>query len=122
MKSQIAHPKEQIIHPKEIVLSFVEALNNEDFKSARSYISDDLAFKGVMASLNGGDNYMKDMGKMKIKYAVKKVTSEGGDVSLLYDFTQSGTTLPGCGWYHVENGKIHSLTVLFDPRPLMEKK
>jgi hypothetical protein len=29
-------------------------------------------------------------------------------------------TLFGCGWYHVEQGKISSLRVVFDPRPLVE--
>lgn len=106
--------------PKDIVLSFIEALNDGDYASARRYLSDDFSFKGVMGSRDGADAYMKDMEKMKFKYNLKKAASEGDDVSLLFDFTQGGNTLQATGWYHLENGKIHDYTVIFDPRPLLD--
>jgi hypothetical protein len=105
---------------KDVVLSFIEALNNEDFKTARKYISDDMTFRGVMGNRDGGDTYIKDMGSMKLKYDLKKTIADKNDVVVFYDFTQSGTTLPGCGWYHTEGDKIDSLKVMFDPRPLLE--
>jgi hypothetical protein len=62
------------------------------------------------------------MERMRPKYTVKKAFAEGGDVCVLYDLAISGATIFGCGWYRVENGRIRSLTVLFDPSPLLEKK
>lgn len=105
---------------KDVVLSFIGALNDEDYKTARKFISDDFSFRGVMGNRDGGDTYIKDMGHMKLKYKIKKTLGDGNDVSVFYDFTQSGTTLPGCGLYHLEANKINSLSVIFDPRPLLE--
>ncbi|MBA4140531.1 MAG: hypothetical protein H0X70_08510 [Segetibacter sp.] len=58
---------------KEIVTSFVESLNNEDFKTAKTYVSDNMTFVGVLGSRNGAEAYFKDMKKMKLKYEIKKV-------------------------------------------------
>jgi len=105
---------------KEIVMSCIKALNDEDFKTARKYMTDDFSFKGVLGNRNGAEAYFNDMEKMKLKYEVKKVFADENDVCLLYDLAISGVTLFGCGWYHVEDDKINSLRVVFDPRPVLE--
>jgi hypothetical protein len=105
---------------KEAVLACVQAINDEDFEKGRSLVSDDMSFVGVLGSRDSGDAYINDMTHMKLKYDVKKAFVEGDDVCLFYDLTMSGKTIFGCGWYHVENGKINSLKVLFDPRPFLE--
>jgi hypothetical protein len=43
-------------------------------------------------------------------------------VCLFYDLTISGTTVFGAVSYEVEAGKIRSLKVVFDPRPLLAGK
>jgi ketosteroid isomerase-like protein len=106
---------------KEIVLSCINALNNEDFKAARNYASDDMTFVGVLGTRNGAEAYFRDMEHMKLKYDLKKAFVEGDDVCLLYDLNMSGVTLFSCGWYHVKDGKIDSLKVVLDPRPVLEK-
>jgi len=106
---------------REIVLSCVQALNQEDFKTARNYVTDNMSFVGVLGSRDGADAYFSDMEKMKLKYSIKKVFSSDDDVCLLYDLKISGKTIFGCGWYHVEDGKIESLKVIFDPRPLLDQ-
>jgi limonene-1,2-epoxide hydrolase len=105
---------------KEIVTSCIKALNEEDFKTARKYVTDNFSFVGVLGSRDGADAYFNDMEKMKLKYDIKKVFVNENDVCLLYDLTMSGVTLFGCGWYHVEGDKINSLKVVFDPRPILE--
>jgi limonene-1,2-epoxide hydrolase len=105
---------------KEVVMSFVKALNNEDFKTAKSYVSDNMSFLGPLASLDNAEAYFKDMERIRLKFDIKKVFVDGDDVCLLYDFSVGTMTLFGCGWYHVEQGKISSLRVVFDPRPLVE--
>jgi hypothetical protein len=59
---------------------------------------------------------------MRLKYDVKKVFVDGDDVCVFYDLTLSGAALFTRGWYQVEDGKIRSLKVLFDPRPVLEAK
>ncbi len=105
---------------KEIVLLFIKALNNEDFKTARNYADEGVRFEGVLGSRDGADVYFKDMEQMKLKYDIKKVFVEGNDVCLFYDVRISGISVFSCGWYLVENDKIRSIKVLFDPRPILE--
>jgi hypothetical protein len=105
---------------KEVVLECIEAINRENFKAARQLVSDDMLFVGVLGSRQGGDVYFKDMERMRLKYSVKKVFVDGQDVCLFYDLKISGADIFGSAWYQVANGKIRSLKVVFDPRPILE--
>jgi limonene-1,2-epoxide hydrolase len=111
-----------VISAKETVLSFIKSLNKDDFKAARVYVHDDLKFEGVLGSRNGADEYITDMEKMRLKYDIKKVFADEDEVCLLYDIQMSGQTIFSCGWYQVEDGKIASFRVVFDPRPLLPGK
>ncbi|HSD05858.1 nuclear transport factor 2 family protein [Flavobacterium sp.] len=106
---------------KEIVLSFIKAINEEDFKTAKTLVSDDMKFEGVLASRNGATAYFDDMEKMKMKYDIQKIIAEGDDVSMLSDVTSNGATLFTSSWYQLKSGKINFLKVVFDPRPVLEK-
>ncbi|HZM37964.1 MAG TPA: hypothetical protein VFB94_02560 [Acidimicrobiales bacterium] len=45
---------------------------------------------------------------------------DGEDVFIVYDLlTDSAPPTPTVGWYRVRNGRIASLRVYFDPRPLV---
>ena len=104
---------------KETVLSFIKALNEEDFRAARKQVNEDLIFIGVLGTRNGADAYFSDMEKMKLKYEIKKVFSDEDGVCLLYNINMGNVTLFACGWYQLANGKISSFKVVFDPRPLL---
>lgn len=107
---------------EKVVMTFINALNSEDFTAAREQLADGMKFDGVMGSRDSAEAYISDMTRMKFKYKVKKVFADEEDVCLLYDIDMAGATIFTCGWYHVESGKISSLKVVFDPRPLLEKK
>jgi len=104
---------------KEVVLTFLDALNNEDWKTARHYLSDDMVFDGVLGHREGADIYVDDMSKMKFKYKILKAFAEGDDVCVLYDIDMSGITIFTAGWYKVRDNQIKSLRVVFDPRPIV---
>ncbi|MEO3404645.1 nuclear transport factor 2 family protein [Mucilaginibacter sp. CAU 1740] len=103
----------------DIVLSFIKALNDEDFAAARKFAADDLKFIGVLGERDGAEAYFTDMERMKLKYDIKRVFSDGDDVSIFYDIDMGGKTIFSSGWYHVVDGKINSIRVIFDPRPLL---
>jgi SnoaL-like protein len=107
---------------KQVVMSCVNAINQEDFKKARQYVSDDISFVGAMGSRQGADVYFKDTERMRLKYNINKVFGDANDVCLFYDLTISGITIFGCAWYQVADGKIRSLKVVFDPRPILEAR
>ncbi|PWS33154.1 nuclear transport factor 2 family protein [Pedobacter paludis] len=104
---------------KVVVLDFINALNAEDFDLARQQLHDDMNFKGVMGERNGADVYIEDMKKMKLKYDVKKVFTDNEEVCLFYDIDMSGKKIFSSGWYILENEKIKSFKVIFDPRPIL---
>lgn len=104
----------------ELVLDFIQAMNAEDFDAARGFTSSDLKFIGVMGSRNGADAYFNDMKHMKFKYDIKKALADDDDVCLFYDINMGDVTVFSCGWYHVKSGKIDTIRVLFDPRPVLE--
>jgi hypothetical protein len=105
-----------------LVLAYLNALNDENFPLAKQYVSEDFSFDGVLGSRKGSDSYMSDMEKMRLKYDVKKAFADGNDVCVWYDVTMSGTTVPTAGWYHVKSGRITTLKVVFDPRPVLAGK
>ncbi|QDW24722.1 nuclear transport factor 2 family protein [Pedobacter sp. KBS0701] len=104
---------------KVVVLDFINALNAEEFDLARQQLKDDMIFKGVMGERNGADIYIKDMKKMKFKYDVKKVFVDQEEVCLWYDINMGEKTIFSSGWYKLEDGKIKSFQVIFDPRPIL---
>ena len=107
---------------KKVVLTFVNALNEEDFETARECLSDDMVFDGVLGHRDGADTYIEDMKKMKFKYKIKKTFEDDNDVCLLYDINMGGKNIIfTCGWYQIKYNKIKSLKVVFDPRPIIEK-
>jgi hypothetical protein len=81
-----------------------------------------MVFDGVLGHRDGADDYVADMKKMKFKYSIQKAFADEDDVCLLYDIDMGGSTIFTCGWYKVRNNKIKSLKVVFDPRPVLEKK
>ena len=104
------------------IQSFLQALNDEDFKTARSYLTDDMKFVGVMGARDGGDTHIADMQKMKFKYTTQKMFVDGADVSVFYDINMEAATIFCSGWYQLQHNKINSIKVIFDPRPLLEKQ
>ena len=109
-------------YSEKVVMAFINALNDEDFTTAGEQLADGMKFDGVLGSRDSAEAYINDMKRMKFKYNVKKLFADEDDVCLLYDINMGGATIFTCGWYHIEDGKISSLKVVFDPRPLLEKK
>jgi hypothetical protein len=105
---------------KDIVLFLLDAINKEDFKKARTFVTADFKFNGVLGSRDGADAYFKDMEQLKFKYDIKKTFSDGKDACVFYDVIMSGKKIFCCAWYHLRGDQISSLRVVFDPRPVLE--
>jgi hypothetical protein len=106
---------------KQVVLSFIGALNQFDYQKARSYVTDDLSFVGVLGTRNGAEAYFNDMQKMKFRYNILQSFADSNDVCLFYEIEMGGQVIFCCGWYQLQNDKIKSFRVVFDPRPLLEQ-
>lgn len=111
---------------KEVVISYLKALNDQDFRAARSYLKDDMTFFAPIVSHDGADAYLEGnerlrsiYGIKKVLYEVKKVFVDGDDVCAFFNFNLGSAILFASGWFQVANGKISSIRVVFDPRPII---
>ena len=66
--------------PKDVVLSYVDALNKEDFETARSLVTDEFSFQSPVMSIGSPEEYFASMKQMKIKFNVKKAFADNDDV------------------------------------------
>ena len=105
-----------------VATAYFDAWKANDFDTMRSLLADDVTFAGPLAQLEGAENYMKGiegMSRITSEIAVQKVFVDGPDVLTWYDLhTTVAPTVPVANWLHVEDGKITSLRVAFDPREL----
>jgi ketosteroid isomerase-like protein len=105
-----------------VVTTYVKAWTSGDFDTTRSTLRDDVAFVGPLGTANGIDECMR--GLQGLKQIVesseqRKVIADGDDVCLIYDLvTTAAGTIPTAGWFQVRDGKIATIRVFFDPRPL----
>src|SRR5580658_8895923 len=112
-------------NPKDLVTSFLGTLNKKDPNSARSYLADNVSFSATDGtSVYGAEAYMDGWKKLGINYEISKAFVDGDDVCILYDlrFSKPPVTVVGCGLYHVIGGKIDSIKVIFDPRPILPQQ
>jgi limonene-1,2-epoxide hydrolase len=115
---------------KEIVMEFAEALERKDFKTVRSYISDNISVLAPgpveLTTFNQAEPYVTYLEHANLsKLDIKKEFADSNDVCLLYEATyrEPPVTIFVCGWFHVnDNGKIDSIRFVADPRTLLEQK
>jgi hypothetical protein len=104
---------------KEVVLGLGKALNDENFQIARGFVSDDMKYIGPFGVRDGAEAYLHEIQRLRLKFGIRKVFVDDQDVCAFYDIAVSGIIVFACGWFHVKAGKVSSLRVTFDPRPLL---
>ena len=110
---------------KEIVMEYMQALiQRRDFKSARSYLTDNVSYVSPLNSIDGAEPLIKYNEHLNLpKFDIKKVFVDGQDVCLLYEMnlgTPPAKVFTSL-WFHVDGGKISSYRVVFDPRPFVQR-
>jgi SnoaL-like domain len=124
-KSNVANDSqnESAKSPKEIVMKYLQALiEHRDFKTARSYLKDNVSYVSPLNSFDRVEPYLKYNESLHLpKPDIKKVFTDGDDVCLLYEMTLTTppVTFPVSFWAHVDGGKISSIRLVFDPRPFV---
>lgn len=101
----------------DVVMSYIGALDRQDYEAARKLMADRLPIKGPGETYDDPDRLIEILRTYKSKYDVKKVLSDGSDVSVLYELVTPSVKVFMCSWYEVRDGKIASIHTIFDPRP-----
>jgi hypothetical protein len=111
---------------KEIVMEYFEAITErQDFKSARSYLKDNVSYVSPLNSFDRAEPYLQYNSSLHLpKLDIKKIFTDGDDVCLLYEInlTKPPATVFVSAWCHVDDGKISSIRLLFDPRPFVQRR
>jgi SnoaL-like domain len=105
--------------PKQVVLEFGDAINAEDYQLARTYVADNVKHVFPFGTHDNADAYFQQLEQVRPKFDIQKTFVDGNDVCVLYDSTVAGVTMFASGWFKVEDGKVRSFTVVFDPRSLL---
>jgi len=105
---------------EQMVLDLLSAINEKDFATAREFVWDNFTFEGVLGRRDGADAYFADLPKMNMNYSVLQSFARGLDVCVLSNLRMGDKKeVFCCSWYKLRQGKIASLRVVFDPRPLL---
>ena len=100
---------------------FFDAWTSKDFDRARNYLHDDLSFEGPIDSFSDADSYvasLQQLGQIVTGAEKQKVFVDGDDVCVIYDLhTAPVPSSRTCEWYRLCDGKIASVSVVFDARP-----
>jgi len=101
------------------VSAFLKALNENDFDGAGEFMDENVRFEGVLGSVEGREEYLSQMAKMKLHYDVKQLLYDEDHVSVLYEIDMGGKPVLTSGWYEVREGMITHIRAIFDPRPVL---
>lgn len=108
--------------PLEVFDAYYEAWRANDFERLRSVLADDMEFSGPLAQLKGADECVRGLERMseiKTDIVIERMLSDGADVLSWFALhTTVASPVPVASWAHVRDGRITSLQVTFDPRPL----
>jgi ketosteroid isomerase-like protein len=105
----------------EVAEGFFSAWTSKDFQRARSLLHDDVSFEGPIDRFSDADTYVASLQQLSgivTGTETQKVFVDGDDVCVIYDLkTAPVPSSRTCEWYRVRDGKIASVSVVFDARP-----
>jgi ketosteroid isomerase-like protein len=105
----------------QVVEDFFAAWTSKDFERARALLHDDVRFEGPIDTFTDADSYiaaLQQLGGIVTGADKQKLFVDGDDVCLIYDLkTVPIPSARTCEWARVRDGKIASMSVVFDARP-----
>jgi ketosteroid isomerase-like protein len=106
---------------KHVAGRFFDAWTTKDFEQARELLHDDVSFEGPIDTFQDADSYLASLRQLSgiVTGAEKqKVFVDGDDICVIYDLkTAPVPSSRTCEWYRVRDGRIASVSAVFDARP-----
>jgi hypothetical protein len=88
---------------------------------ARELLHDDVSFEGPIVGFSDADAHLASLQRLSgivTGAEKKKVFVDGDDLCVIYDLkTAPVPSTRTCEWYRVRDGKLASVSVVFDARP-----
>ncbi|PZS34272.1 MAG: nuclear transport factor 2 family protein [Pseudonocardiales bacterium] len=111
--------------PRTLTGTYFTAWKAKDFDTLRSILADDVTFAGPLAQLNNAEDCVKGlqgMSEIITDIVIQHTFIDGDDVLTWFDLhTSIAPPTPTANWSHIDNGKITTVRVAFDARPLAPK-
>jgi len=108
--------------PAEVGATYFDGWMRGDFDAVRAILADDATFDGPLGRAANAEECvegLKRMSQIVTEVKVRKTFVDGPDVLTWFDLHTTRTEpMPTVNWRHIEDGKITSIRVTFDPRPL----
>lgn len=112
-----------ITHPAAIAERYFDRWLAGDFDAIRNILSDDASFVGALGTAQGADELvagLRGMAQILTAVDVGHRWVDGGDVITWYDLhTSVSEPMATVNWMHIAEGRINSIRVTFDPRPML---
>jgi SnoaL-like domain len=106
-----------------LAATYFRAWKARDFAEFRSILADDVTFTGPLGQASNADDCVKGiqgLSQIMTDVVVRKTFIDGPDILTWFELHTKVTEEPltVANWSHVRDGKISSIQVTFDPRPL----
>jgi hypothetical protein len=100
--------------------TYFESWKANDFATLRSVLAEDVDFVGPLGRANGVEECqqgLERMSQIKTDIVILETFVDGSDAPTWFELhTSVAPPTPVANWSRVENGKITSIRVTFDPR------
>jgi hypothetical protein len=108
----------------ETVEQYFKFWSLKDYKTSRTYLADDLYFKGPFDTFQRADDLIQaltHLAPIVKEIRLRKILCDDRSVFILYDMVTStpAGTVPIAEVFEVVTGKIASILAFFDPRPFV---
>ena len=108
----------------DIVRSMFAAFKAKDYATMKGFLASNFSATGPLGETTNTDQFiegLKRISSMVTDVQVQHIWVDGNDVAGFVEVHTNRTEKPisMVKWFHVENGKVVSAKVVFDPRPLL---
>lgn len=109
--------------PTDLAEAYYRCWLARDFDTLRGLLADGCTFRGPLGTADDADTCitgLRGMSAILTDVVVHRRVVDGTDVVTWFDLhTTTAPPAPTASWMHVTDGRIASIRVFFDPRPLL---
>ncbi len=116
--------------PVDAVRAYLDAFfaGRPDLERVRRLLHDDFTFVGPLMTADSADGFiakvrgmMAEGGGGEMRHELRRLIADGENVAALYDFLGPGPDgrIAFAEWFRVVDGRIASIELHYDPRPLL---
>jgi limonene-1,2-epoxide hydrolase len=109
--------------PASVAAEYLISWTRGELARTRAVVDHAMTFVGPLGTANGAEECLAGLERMSgmVKGAhLHQTFVDGENVCIIYDLLTDNTpAIPTAGWYRVQDGKVVSARVYFDPRPFL---